>query len=119
MAEITEYTLAVLVSALMVGGSAVTYATFARFEQTSEVDASLSTLVGLADEAVVNGHSSSTLLLPTSTLTCTDGILTIVSGNTTASSPVGAQCDFETSIAGGMHTVSFDSRSSAVDLLVT
>jgi hypothetical protein len=119
LAEITEYTLAVLVSTLLVGGSAVAYSAFARFEASSEVDASLSALVGLANDAVVNGHSSSTLLLPSSTLTCEHRVLTITSGNDTASSPIGGDCDFVMGISGGTHTISFDGRPSGLSLEVT
>jgi len=119
LAEITEYTLAVLVSTLLVGGSAVTYAAFARFESASEVDASLSALVGLANDAVVNGHSSSTLLLPTSTLTCAHGVLTLSSGNSTVSSPIGGACDFSVGLSGGVHTVTFESGQSGLILQVT
>ena len=108
-----------LVSTLLVGGSAVTYATFARFENASEVDATLAALVGLANDAVANGHSSSTLLLPSSTLTCSHGVLTVLSGNTTASSPIGTGCDFVVNISGGVHTVSFGIQSSGLDLKVT
>ena len=119
MVEITEYTLAVLVSTLLVGGSAVTYATFARLEYSSEVDASVAALVGLANDAVANGHSSATLLLPTSTLSCSHGTLTMLSGNNTVSSPIGGNCEFVASINGGVHTVSFDSQSWGLRLRVT
>jgi len=119
LVEITEYTLAVLVSTLLIGGSAVAYATFARLENSSEVDASLAALVGLANDAVANGHSSATLLLPTSTLSCSHGALTMLSGNDTVSSPIGGSCEFVASISGGVHTVGFDSRSSGLSFQVT
>jgi len=119
LVEITEYTLAVLVSTLLVGGSVATYTTFARLEYSSEADASLAALVGLANDAVANGHSSATLLLPTSTLTCSNGALTMLMGNNTVSSPIGGTCEFVASINGGVHTVSFDSQSSGLRFQVT
>jgi hypothetical protein len=119
LAEVTEYTLAVLFSTILVGGSAVAYATFARFESTSEADASLSALVGLADEAALSGHASSTLLLPSSTLTCDGRIMSLTVGNATVSSALALPCDFVMRIPGGLHDVAFDYRGTGLLLEVS
>jgi hypothetical protein len=118
LAEITEYALAAMVSALLVGGSVATYAAFERFESSSVGAASLSTLVALGDEAIERGRSSSIVFFPPSTVACSGGSLTLAYGNTTVGAVLPTQCDFSIFISGGPHTLTFLSRSSVLYMQV-
>lgn len=119
MAEITEYALAAMVSVLLVGGSAATYASFARFESSSVGAASLSTLVALGDEAIDSGQSSTTVFLPPSTVSCSGGLMTLAYGNTTIGASLPTRCGFTVYISGGAHTITFVSRSSVLYMQVS
>ena len=119
MAEITEYTLAALVSTLLIGGSALTYSTFVKYEASSEAAASLAALVGLAYQALEQGYSNSTIFLPTSTVSCAGSVLSLAYANSTLSSTLPAECSFDLSIPGGEHTVAFFGRSSMLLLQVS
>lgn len=111
--------MAALVSTLLVGGSALVYATFARYESSLEAGASLGALVGLANQAVEKGTSSSTIFLPSSTVACAQSVITLAFGNSSISSPMPLDCDFAISVSAGAHTVTFDRQSSELYIEVS
>jgi hypothetical protein len=118
LAEIVEYTLVVLVSALFVGGSVATYDSFSSFTSGLQLRLDSASVAKLADEAVTNGSAAMTLTVPPSTLTCQGGVLSLTSSGFSQSHAVSAGCDFRFSLHG-VQTLRFAYRSSQLTLAVS
>lgn len=118
MAELVEYSLVVLVSALFVAGSAATYGSFLSFEAKVQFGASSSAVEGLAAQAVAEGRSDALLSLPASRISCSVGTLQFTAGDLSASEPVSLPCDFTVNVPPGVHMVAFDAGPSALTVSV-
>lgn len=119
MAEITEYSLVLLVSMLFVGASMAIYGAYTKFESASEVSASVAALVPLALQAAETGTASATILLPASTISCSDGLFAISTSGSVQNQRLPVDCNFSVVIPGGIHIVRFFSYASALSLVVT
>ncbi|HYC11874.1 MAG TPA: hypothetical protein VEC02_04350 [Nitrososphaerales archaeon] len=118
MAEIVEYCLVVLVSSFFVAGSVVTYASFSSFDSELQLRAAFATMAGLASEAIRNGSAGAAVLLPSSTIACAGGSLSLSAGNYTESENVPVSCDFHVSVNQGSHLLQFSDRSAWLFLSV-
>ncbi|MDG6988809.1 MAG: hypothetical protein JRN21_05720 [Nitrososphaerota archaeon] len=118
MAELVEYCLVVMVSALFVAGSAATYGSFLNFEARVQFGASSSAVEGLAAQAVAEGRSEAELSLPASQISCSGETLLFTAGVFSAAEPVSLPCDFVVSVSQGVHVVAFDAERSALTVSV-
>ena len=114
MAETVEYALVVLASALFVAGSVVTYGSFSSFESTLQFKAEFQAVSALASAALVNGSSRESLSLPTSSIACGAGILSVVAGSMNGSLEVGLPCDFHVNVTQGNHLLVFSVRAASL-----
>ena len=119
MTEIIEYSLVVMVSTLFVAGSVLTYSSFSAFESNLQVRAAFATISGLVSQALESGNSSATLSLPSSTIRCEGGSLSISAGPTNVGESIPAACNFVVNIDSGAHSLLFSKRSSGLYLAVT
>ncbi|QQG49149.1 MAG: hypothetical protein HY247_02220 [archaeon] len=116
MAEIVEYALVITASMLLVGGSAVVYSTYQEYLVSLQARASFAALVTSADEALVNGSTTSSLYFPTGTLQCLEGNLSFSSASGSFSSAVPADCNFSLLLGGGTKTYRFVSNPPSLEL---
>jgi hypothetical protein len=119
MAELVEYSLAVMVSFLFVAGSVATYASFSTFESGIQLRAAYGAVSALASQAIENGSARRTLSLPSSTISCHGGSLTLSSGPLTERQSMPAACDFVVNVSAGSHLLHFYEESSQLLLSVT
>jgi hypothetical protein len=107
MAETVEYALVVMASALFVAGSVVTYGSFSSFESSLQFRAEFQEVSSLASAALVNGSSRASLSLPTSTIGCSSGVLSVVAGPMNMSLGIGFPCEFHLNVIQGSHVLVF------------
>jgi hypothetical protein len=119
MVELTEYALAVMVSTLIVAGSAVVYNTFTSYEAALQLRGAFSAVAGVANAALVNGSAASTLHLPESTVGCEGGTLYLSEGSETMSQSIAGGCDFTAKISAGTHLLSFRTASGQLGITVS
>ena len=118
MTETLEYALVVMASTLFVAGSVATYGSFSSFESELEFRAEVHAVSSLVHAAIVNGSSRAALSLPSSTLACTSGTLTLSSGSTEDAIEVGLPCDFQVNLTQGTHALAFAVDSKRLTLKV-
>jgi hypothetical protein len=118
MTEIIEYSLVVMVSALFIAGSAETYTSFTSYQASIQLRAEFLAVSGLASQAVKDGNSSGTLSLPTSTLRCERGSLSLSAGSSIQSYNLPLGCDFKVDVSEGLHFIMFSAQSSNLALTV-
>lgn len=118
MVEVLEYCLVVMVSSLFVAGSVATYGSYSGFVSGVQFKAASSAVSALAMEAQVNGSSGSELTLPSSTIGCQGGVLTIASGSRVAVEDLHTTCSFRVVVSAGPHQVLFRSNGSALAMEV-
>ncbi len=118
MAELTEYSLVVLVSALFVAGSVATYNTFGGYESDLRTRADFVAVAAMASRAIENGTSGGTVTTGTSSVSCQDGTLHFASGTLQLSSSLPARCSFDVSLSPGPHVFRFSMEQSGLVLRV-
>jgi len=119
MAEILEYTLVFLVSTLFVTGSVATYNSFSSWASELQFHEAFKVITGLATQAMSNGSSLATMSLPTATIQCLDGSLTLSTKSSSASQSLPTGCSFSFNLEVGAHTLAFTEKSSQLSLSVT
>lgn len=119
MAELVEYTLAVMVSALFVAGSVAVYGNFSSFQSGLSLRAEFEAVSGLASKAVQNGSARASMSLPPSTIACRGGILSVAVAGASLNESLPLGCAFTVAVPGGVHTLSFTDGSSGLGLTVT
>ena len=119
MTEVVEYSLVVLVSALFISGSVVTYDSFSSFASGVQLRAAASTLGGLALEAMANGTATASVTIPSSVVRCGGGVLTVSSDGMSEGQNLAANCDFSVTIQGGAHRVRFSYSESLLSMAVS
>ncbi len=119
MSEIIEYTLVFMVSTLFVSGSLATYNTFSSWAAGLQFHEAFSVISGLATQALSNGSSRATISLPTSTIQCHDGSLSLASKSSSLSSTFPTSCNFSFTLEGGAHTLAFTVESTQLSLAVS
>jgi hypothetical protein len=118
MAELIEYSMVVLLSIALAGASLSAYGAFAKFETSTEAQASFSDMMSLALQALDNGSSRSAVPFPNSTISCAAGVLSISSGEVDLNRTIPAHCDFMTDVPAGVHEAEFTYNSSSLSLVV-
>ena len=119
MTEILEYTLAVMVSTILIGASIATYDGFASVESKAEEQATFSSIVVLAEAALTNGSSSNSLSMPNSTVSCRGETLGLTAGGVTETASVGAVCAFKVEFSPGVYDFRFTYDAGNLSLAVT
>ncbi len=119
MVEILEYCLVVMVSTLFIAGSVATYGSFSSFESALQQKAAFAAVSGLASRAIQNGTSEATLSLPSSTIGCEGGSLSLSSGTFDGRQTMPVACDFSINVTQGPHLVRFTEVSDLLSLSVT
>ena len=119
MAELLEYTLAVLVSSLFIAGSVGIYGAFSAFETNMQLKATFASVTDLANTASIHGTARADLNFPPSTLSCTGGRLSLSTGASVLSGPVPYDCQFSVNLASGTHSLSFSVMGSSLTASVT
>lgn len=119
MTEILEYTLVVLVSALFVGGSVVTYGRFSAFMAGLQIKSDATVLARLAGEAASHGSAAAVISTPESLVTCNGTSLEMTSGGAAVAQTVPGACDFAVRLAAGEHTITFDYSASTLSMEAT
>ncbi len=116
MAEVVEYTLVVLTALVFAGASVAVYGQYAQVQAAFVSKASFSELTNLAQDAVLNGSSTSSFVIPQSTLTCSGGALSLSTSSGNQSAATGVSCDFHFNIQAGLHTFVFTYNSTVLTL---
>ena len=119
MAELIEYCLVFLVSALFVAGSVATYDSFSGFTSGLEFRTASASVSRLASDALASGSASGAFAVPSSTVTCEGGVLTFASEGMALQQAVGASCDFSATIQGGVHDFGFSYGASRLTMTVS
>ncbi len=119
MAEILEYTLVFLVSTLFVSGSVVTYNSFSSWASGLQFHEAFSVISSLASQAMSNGSSRTTINLPTSSIQCHGGSLTLSSKSSSLSQSFPTDCSFSFNLERGAHTLIFTQESTQLSLSVS
>ena len=119
MAELLEYTLAVLVSSLFIAGSVGTYAAFSTFESNMQLKATFASVNDLAYTASIHGNARADLNFPPSTLSCAGGRLSLSTSDSVQSGTVPYDCQFTLILASGTHSVDFSVLGSKLIASVT
>lgn len=119
MAEVLEYSLVVLVSSFFVAGSAMAYSSYSSFAAGLQFKASSAALMGIANGAYINGTSQGDIVLPASTISCTNGLLIFRTDSHVDQRSLPVECDFSVQVPGGPHLVRFADVSSDLRLTVT
>ena|SRR5579863_875970 len=119
MAEVVEYSLVVLASALFVAGSVATYGSYDSFVSGLQLRSASSTIGRLAAEAIATGTSSASVDMPASTIQCGGGVLSVSSGGESEVQTLGAGCNFNVTVQGGVHTLLFSFSSSRLTMAVS
>ncbi len=108
-----------LISTLFAGASAATYAGYKNLEGNVEFAAAFSGISALAGQALENGSSHARMILPSSTISCSEGVLTFSSAGRTVADSLPARCDFRSVVLGGMYYIKFTFTSFMLMLQVT
>ncbi len=107
MAELLEYSIAVMVSTLFVVASVTVYSSFTSFEAGLQLRAAFQSLSGLASQALEDGSAKATISVPGSTLTCVGGTLELSTGGSTMTQKLPVGCDFSVGVPAGTRTFAF------------
>jgi hypothetical protein len=107
-----------LISTLFAGASTATYAGYKNLEDNVQFAAAFSGISSLAKQALENGSSHASMLLPDSTISCTAGLLGFVSGTRTVTDFLQIGCNFTAVISGGIHWIKFSCESSTLTIQV-
>lgn len=119
MAELLEYTMAVLVSSLFIAGSVGTYGAFSTFQTNMQLKATFTSVSDLAYTASIHGTAQADLNFPPSTLSCAAGRLSLSTGTSVQSGTVPYDCQFSLALASGTHSVDFSVMGSNLVASVT
>jgi hypothetical protein len=119
MTELIEYSLVFLISSLFVAGSAATYGSFSAMESDIQLHQAFAAISRLAFQALENGSTRATLKLPSSTITCENGLLGVHTVTSAVSQNVPAYCLFEVHVSAGEHQLAFSERDSQLLLQVS
>jgi hypothetical protein len=118
LTQIIEYALVMLISSLFAGASAVTYTNYKNIEGNVAFAAAFSGISTLAEQALANGSSHSNMLLPSSIVSCSGGILSLSSAGRTAMRSLMVGCDFSFVVTGGPHSLEFSYGNAMLMLQV-
>jgi len=118
MVELIEYAIALMASALLVGGSVAVYNSFISYEAELQLRGTFSVVAGGADSALLNGSAKLTVPLPESTIGCEAGTFYVSVGSGTISQSIAAGCDFQTRVSAGTHLLTFSTSSGNLELVV-
>jgi len=118
MAELVEYTIAIMVSMFLVGGSIAVYDSFTSYEAGLQLRGTFSAIAAVAESALGNGSARLAVPLPESTIGCEGGTFYVSDGSGTVSQSIPAGCDFQARISAGTHQLSFSSASGELELVV-
>ena len=119
MAELVEYCLALMVSTLLVAGSVEEYGNYTSFESGLALRAEFDAISGLALKAAENGSASMTMSVPSSTVACHRGVITVSAGGASLEESLPVACAFTAGIPTGTHTFAFKDSSTVLLLAVT
>ncbi len=107
MAELLEYSIAVMVSTLFVVASVVVYNSFTSFESGLQLRSAFQSLSGLVSQALEDGSAKATIAVPGSTMTCVGGTLELGTGASIMTQELPIGCDFSVGVPAGTHTFAF------------
>ncbi len=119
MVELLEYALVVMASTLFVAGSVLVYESFATFESGLSLRATFEGVSGLVSNAIANGSATATMSIPSSTIACQGGTLSVKVGGSVLEDRVPLGCSFAVTVPAGVHTVEFRDDSSRLELSVS
>lgn len=119
MAELLEYCLVVMVSAIFVAGSVATYDSFSAFSAGLQFNAGSAAIATLASEAISNGNATGEVTVPATNITCAEGLLTLASGGMSVTHGVSGACSFSMAVPSGTHTFEFSAKGRQLSLAVT
>jgi hypothetical protein len=119
LTEVLEYCLVVMASALFVAGSVATYDSFSAFSAGLQFRVGSAAVVRLATEAVSDGNSTGLATVPATTITCAEGLLTMVSNGASITQGIPGACSFSLTIPAGTHTFEFSNAGKQLSLVVT
>jgi hypothetical protein len=118
LAEILEYALVFMASALVVVFSFGMYSTYSSAVAESEYRVGFSSLVSVAMASVEHGGSAITLHLDNVTLECQAGHFNFVSPTYSASASLPAECNFKETRISGTRTFIFSDVGGSIGLEV-
>lgn len=119
MAELVEYTLVVVVSALFMVGSVTVYGDFASFQSGLSLRAEFDAVSALASKAAEYGTARGMMSVPPSTIACQGGTLTVAVGSASMNESLPLRCRFALTFTGGVHTLEFRDDPSGLSLEAT
>ncbi len=119
MAEIVEYSLVVLVSALFVSGSVVVYGSFTSFESDLQLRATYAAVSNLASQAAENGSATASLSMQGTTIGCSGDSLVVSVGSKGLAGSIPSSCDFVLDVPSGVHDLTFEALGKGLNLSVS
>ena len=119
MAVLIVYALVVMVSTLFVAGSVLVYGGFTAFESGLSLRAAFDGVSGLVSKAIANGSAFATMPIPSSTIECQGGTLSMTAGGSSINDTFPLGCAFAVSVPGGVRTIEFRDDSSQLELSVS
>lgn len=119
MVELIEYALALAVSSIFAGASVAVFNSYNGSSRVIDTGAALTSLMDLITEAEADGSSHSTLVFPSSVISCSSETLTVVSSGVNASNRIGLPCDFWMEIPAGIHDFTVTIGGAGLAIRVT
>ncbi len=118
MAELFEYSLAIIASVLLSGASVEVYSSYTDTVRGLQFKSTFNSVLGLATQSLDNGSSRATIDFQASTLSCSGGVLSLTSASESASASVNDSCSFSYQIVPGPHTLAFTGEPSGLTVRV-
>jgi hypothetical protein len=118
LVELVEYTFVVLAGLLFAGASVAVYGQFSEARSGLAASAALDEVAGLAREAEANGTASYSIVVPPTTIACSDRTLSANSSGVSLSEGLDSPCGFSLQLTGGAHTFTFSEESGTLTLSV-
>jgi NO-binding membrane sensor protein with MHYT domain len=119
MTEILEYALVALVSSIFVAGSVGAYGAFSSFESNLQLRTTFASVSDLASSASLHGTSMASLEFPpSSTLSCSEGTLSLTTGPSVLAGSIPLNCQFAINLSAGNHKVTFSVHDNTLFAVV-
>ncbi len=118
MAELFEYSLAIIASVLLSGASVQVYSSYTNTVTGLQFKSTFDSVLSLATQSLGNGSSRATIDFQASTLSCSGGVLSLTSASDHVSASVNNSCNFSYQIQPGLHTLVFAGNPSGLSLRV-